>query len=136
MYPSLQRVKKANGFFARFKYATFFVKLTLHEKSRFARQKVLTDVFDGYNLISRGAFAPSSSPAALLSLIRSIAFQRPFYMCILPLEVSYTVRASRDDHKSRKMLRVRRSLVHKSSENVYQPEFIRLIFVCFSYMAC
>ena len=34
-----QRVKKANGFFARFKYATFFVKLTLHEKSRFARQK-------------------------------------------------------------------------------------------------
>ena len=34
-----QRVKKAIGFFARFKYATFFVKLTLHEKSRFARQK-------------------------------------------------------------------------------------------------
>ena len=26
-------------FFARFKYATFFVKLTLHKKSRFARQK-------------------------------------------------------------------------------------------------
>ena len=44
-----QRVKKVTDFFARFKYATFFVKLTLHEKSRFARQKVLTDVFDGYN---------------------------------------------------------------------------------------
>lgn len=41
--------KKVYDFFARFKYATFFVKLTLHEKSRFARQKVLTDVFDGYN---------------------------------------------------------------------------------------
>ena len=34
-----QRVKKVCDFFARFKYATFFVKLTLHEKSRCARQK-------------------------------------------------------------------------------------------------
>ena len=34
-----QRVKKVCDFFARFKYATFFVKLTLYEKSRFARQK-------------------------------------------------------------------------------------------------
>ena len=40
-----QRVKKAIGFFARFKYATFFVKLTLHEKSRYARQKVRTGHF-------------------------------------------------------------------------------------------
>ncbi len=34
-----QRVKKVSDFFARFKNATFFVKLTLHEKSRYARQK-------------------------------------------------------------------------------------------------
>ena len=31
--------KKSVTFLTRFKYATFFVKLTLHEKSRFARQK-------------------------------------------------------------------------------------------------
>ena len=79
---------------------------------------------------------PSSSPAALLSFICSIVFQRPFLCVFYRSSASYTVRASRDNHKSRKMLRIRRSLMHKSSENVYQPEFIRLIFVCFSYMAC
>jgi hypothetical protein len=45
-YPAgFQRVKKVCDFFARFKYATFFVKLTLHEKSRCARQKVRTGHF-------------------------------------------------------------------------------------------
>jgi len=32
--------KKPMAFFARFKYATFFVKINFHEKSRYARQKV------------------------------------------------------------------------------------------------
>ena len=34
-----QRVKKVFDFFARFKNATFFVKTSFHEKSRYARQK-------------------------------------------------------------------------------------------------
>ena len=33
--------KKSMAFFSLKKYATFFVKLTLYEKSRYARQKVL-----------------------------------------------------------------------------------------------
>jgi len=37
--------KKVYDFFARFKYATFFVKTSFHEKSRYARQKVRTGHF-------------------------------------------------------------------------------------------
>ena len=35
-----QRLKKVCDFFARYKNATFFVKINFHEKSRYARQKV------------------------------------------------------------------------------------------------
>ena len=110
----------------------FSQKISLRSSKSLINQAFLMAI----NPISSGAFAPSSSPAALLSFICSIVFQRPFLCVFYRSSASYTVRASRDNHKSRKMLRIRRSLMHKSSENVYQPEFIRLIFVCFSYMAC
>jgi len=43
--PGSQRIKKVIDFFARFKNATFFVKTSFHEKSRYARQKVRTGHF-------------------------------------------------------------------------------------------
>ena len=43
-----QRIKKVIDFFARFKNATFFVKTSFPEKSRYARQKSVPDIFDGY----------------------------------------------------------------------------------------
>ena len=36
----VQRIKKVTDFFAHCTNATFFVKRMLHEKSRYARQKV------------------------------------------------------------------------------------------------
>ena len=40
-----KRLKKVCDFFARLKNATFFVKTSFHEKSRYARQKVRTGHF-------------------------------------------------------------------------------------------
>ena len=52
-----------------------FVKISFTKKSRCARQKSdKSDVFDGYNLISSRAFAPSSSPAAPSFFLSSIVF--------------------------------------------------------------
>ena len=61
-----QRVKKVCDFFARFNNATFFMKLALHEKSRYARQKSLitqaySGFFDGYNP-TRGGSCPLELP--------------------------------------------------------------------------
>ena len=69
----LQRVKKVCDFFARFKNATFFVKKFFTKNlATLVKKSDKSDIFDGYNLISRGAFAPSSSPAARLSFLSSI----------------------------------------------------------------
>ena len=71
-----KRLKKVCDFFARLKNATFFVKTSFQEKSRYARQKVRTGHFlMAINLITSGAFAPSRSPATQFSL--SIAYFLP-----------------------------------------------------------
>jgi len=55
--------KKSMTFFSLKKYATFFVKLTLYEKSRYARQKVLRTFLTAMIQLEAG-LAPSNSPAA------------------------------------------------------------------------
>ena len=70
----ISATKKSVAFLYADKNATFFVKLTLHEKSRYARQKVLTDIFDGYNPIASGVLPPSRSPAARMSSRSSTVF--------------------------------------------------------------
>ena len=50
-------------------HATFFVKLTLHEKSRYARQKVLTDIFDGCLFNFERGICPLEHPLLLYYLM-------------------------------------------------------------------
>ena len=74
-----QRVKKVCDFFARFKKRHIFCenkfsrKISLRSSKSLINQAFLMAI----NPISSGAFAPSSSPAALLSFFCSIVFRQP-----------------------------------------------------------
>ena len=74
-----QRVKKVFDFFARFKKRHIFCenrfsrKISLRSSKSLINQAFLMAI----NPISSGAFAPSSSPATLLSFFCSIVFRQP-----------------------------------------------------------
>ena len=58
----ISATEKSVTFLCADKNATFFVKRKLYKKSRYARQKVLTDIFDGYNPIASGVLPPRAPP--------------------------------------------------------------------------
>jgi len=59
---SFSACKKVMDFFARFKKRHIFCEALLHEKSRYARQKALTGVFDGYLSNLRRDLVPLTLP--------------------------------------------------------------------------